>query len=324
MFRLFTGVPVVPVSGITFPVTRDAFVVVNSTPVVFTMTDPQESARRAMVDGDFDDPGSRSESESHASATTSSTSPSECIARVLANQRDYYAVLGVSRRATQIELKRAYRNLARVLHPDKCRDARATEAMAVVTSAHSTLTTPTLRAAYDLYASRFAGGEAADAPSFGEWQSKEGQATMHMPTWLVKALATPVLGQLIGLLAFAALLALGLVFLALACAYFVVHMFFWLICCFGCCGSCWPRYGIGARVHEKRQARFTEMLRDYERAASQAVERGDEPPHATVFFAQWNVDHPEPDYLEIIRLEDEAASRAAMNDTANPGGYGSV
>ena len=289
------------------------------------MTDPEESARRAMVDGDFDDPDSRSESESHASATTSSTSPSECIARVLANQRDYYAVLGVSRRATQIELKRAYRNLARVLHPDKCRDARATEAMAVVTSAHSTLTTPTLRAAYDLYASRFAGGEAADAPSFGEWQSKEGQATMHMPTWLVKALATPVLGQLIGLLAFAALLALGLVFLALACAYFVVHMFFWLICCFGCCGSCWPRYGIGARVHEKRQARFTEMLRDYERAATQAVERGDEPPHATVFFAQWNVDHPEPDYLEIIRLEDEAANNNNNNNnTANPGGYGSV
>ena len=289
------------------------------------MTDPESGAtplrRDDGDDGDFDDPGSRSESESHASATTSSTSSSECISRVLANQRDYYAVLGVSRRATHADLKRAYRNLARVLHPDKCRDSRATEAMAVVTSAHSTLTTPTLRAAYDLYASRFAGGDAGgDAPSFGEWQSKEGQATMHMPTWLVKALATPVLGQLIGLLAFAALLALGLVFLALACAYFVVHMFFWLICCFGCCGSCWPRYGIGARVHEKRQARFTEMLRDYERAAERAAERGDEPPHATVFFAQWNVDHPEPDYLEIIRLEDEA--RAKANNTA--AGYGSV
>lgn len=282
------------------------------------MTDP-ESATPLRHDDETDGGGDdRSESESHASASANATS-SEC-ARVLANQRDYYAVLGVSRRATHAELKRAYRNLARVLHPDKCRDARATEAMAVVTSAHSTLTTPTLRAAYDLYASRFAGGDSADAPSFGEWQSKEGQATMHMPTWLVKALATPVLGQLIGLLAFAALLALGLVFLALACAYFVVHMFFWLICCFGCCGSCWPRYGIGARVHEKRQARFTEMLRDYERAATQAVERGDEPPHATVFFAQWNVDHPEPDYLEIIRLEDEAA-RATTNNTA---GYGSV
>jgi DnaJ-domain-containing protein 1 len=283
------------------------------------MTDPESATplrRDDETDGGGDD---RSESESHASASANATS-SEC-ARVLANQRDYYAVLGVSRRATHAELKRAYRNLARVLHPDKCRDARATEAMAVVTSAHSTLTTPTLRAAYDLYASRFAGGDAADAPSFGEWQSKEGQATMHMPTWLVKALATPVLGQLIGLLAFAALLALGLVFLALACAYFVVHMFFWLICCFGCCGSCWPRYGIGARVHEKRQARFTEMLRDYERAATQAVERGDEPPHATVFFAQWNVDHPEPDYLEIIRLEDEAARATTTNNTA---GYGSV
>jgi hypothetical protein len=313
MFRSFTGA-CTKLSCYT----RLFVVVVVNQRRAGRMTDP-ESGATPLRRGDETDDGDRSESESHASASANATS-SEC-ARVLANQRDYYAVLGVSRRATHAELKRAYRNLARVLHPDKCRDARATEAMAVVTSAHSTLTTPTLRAAYDLYASRFAGGDAADAPSFGEWQSKEGQATMHMPTWLVKALATPVLGQLIGLLAFAALLALGLVFLALACAYFVVHMFFWLICCFGCCGSCWPRYGIGARVHEKRQARFTEMLRDYERAATQAVERGDEPPHATVFFAQWNVDHPEPDYLEIIRLEDEAARATTTNNTA---GYGSV
>ena len=233
-------------------------------------------------------------------------------ARVLATQRDYYRVLELPRAASAADVKKAYRNLARVLHPDKCDDPRATDAMAIVTSAHSTLTTPALRAAYDLYAARVDVGD-ANADSFGEWQSKEGAAAVHLPPWLIKAMATPVLAQLIGFLALVLLLAAAALALALALAYFVVHMAFWFACCFGCCGSCWPRYGMGARVHAKRQARFTEMLKDYERAAMEASARGDEGPAPTVFFAQWNVDHPEPDWVELIREEDraEAAARAS-------------
>ena len=51
----------------------------------------------------------------------------------------------------------------------------------------------------------------------------------------------------------------------------------------------------------------------YERAATEASARGDEGPAPTVFFAQWNVDHPEPDWVELIREEDraEAAARAS-------------
>ena len=67
------------------------------------------------------------------SDTERAESGTEACARVLREQRDYYRVLDVSRGASAGEVKRAYRTLARVLHPDKCRDPRATEAMAVVT-----------------------------------------------------------------------------------------------------------------------------------------------------------------------------------------------
>lgn len=244
------------------------------------------------------------------SDTERAESGTEACARVLREQRDYYRVLDVSRGASAGEVKRAYRTLARVLHPDKCRDPRATEAMAVVTSAHSTLTTPALRAAYDLYAARVDVRD-AKAESFGEWQSKEGAAAVHLPPWLIKAMATPVLGQLIGALCLVVALCAALVSVAVFLCYLVVHMFFWLACCFGCCGNCWPRYGMGARVHEKRQERFMEMLRDFERATMEARERGDDEPPPTVFFAQWNVDHPEPDWVELLREEDRRNESAA-------------
>ena len=71
-------------------------------------------------------------------------SPEDEVKRVLRFQNNYYKVLKVDpRTCTAAQIKKAYYKIARVIHPDKCRDPRATEAMGVVTSAHSTLSNTT-------------------------------------------------------------------------------------------------------------------------------------------------------------------------------------
>jgi hypothetical protein len=89
------------------------------------------------------------------------------------------------------------------------------------------------------------------------------------------------------------LLSAALVFLALFLCYMVVHMVFWFLCCFGCGGHCWPRYGEGARIHAKRQERFMRMLHDYEAEAMNAQAKGEPMPDPNVFFHNWNIAHPE-------------------------------
>jgi molecular chaperone DnaJ len=68
------------------------------------------------------------------------------------SKRDYYEVLGVTRSATETEIKRAYRALAIQHHPDKNPDdPRAEEKFKEAAEAYAVLSDKDKRARYDRY-----------------------------------------------------------------------------------------------------------------------------------------------------------------------------
>jgi curved DNA-binding protein len=69
--------------------------------------------------------------------------------------RDYYRQLGLARGASDADIKRAYRKLARELHPDVTGDdPSATERFKAITEAYEVLSDPQRRRSYDLFGSR--------------------------------------------------------------------------------------------------------------------------------------------------------------------------
>jgi molecular chaperone DnaJ len=70
---------------------------------------------------------------------------------VSARATDLYQILGVDRDATQEELKKAYRQLARELHPDVNGDAGAEERFKQITGAYEILSDPGKRQQYDAF-----------------------------------------------------------------------------------------------------------------------------------------------------------------------------
>src|SRR4051795_4399294 len=78
---------------------------------------------------------------------------------------DYFGVLGLPRSASDSDIKRAYRRLARDLHPDVNPDPEAKERFQEVNRAYQALTDPEKRRIVDLGGDPFDAGAAAGAGS---------------------------------------------------------------------------------------------------------------------------------------------------------------
>jgi molecular chaperone DnaJ len=61
----------------------------------------------------------------------------------------YYDVLGVPRNATETDIKKAYRNLAKKYHPDVCKESGAEEKFKSINEAYDVLSDETKRRQYD-------------------------------------------------------------------------------------------------------------------------------------------------------------------------------
>jgi len=89
--------------------------------------------------------------------------------------KDYYNIMGVSRDASQDEIKRAYRRLAKQYHPDVSKETNAEQRFKELGEAYEVLKDPQKRAAYDQLGANWKAGEQFRPPP--NWDFEFGNST---------------------------------------------------------------------------------------------------------------------------------------------------
>jgi curved DNA-binding protein len=82
--------------------------------------------------------------------------------------KDYFAILGLERGASEEDVKKAYRKLARKYHPDVSKEKDAEEKFKEVNEAYQTLSDPEKRAAYEQLGRHRPGEDFRPPPDWGE------------------------------------------------------------------------------------------------------------------------------------------------------------
>jgi curved DNA-binding protein len=90
--------------------------------------------------------------------------------------KDYYEVLGISRDASEDDIKQAFRKLARKYHPDVAKDKKtAEEKFKEINEAHEVLSDPEKRRQYDELGRDWqTAGAARQQPGGGQWSGSGG------------------------------------------------------------------------------------------------------------------------------------------------------
>jgi len=73
--------------------------------------------------------------------------------------KSLYETLGISENATQSEIKKAYRKLAKKYHPDICKEASCEEKFKEINAAYEVLSDEQKKAQYDMYGDNMFGGQ---------------------------------------------------------------------------------------------------------------------------------------------------------------------
>ena len=93
----------------------------------------------------------------------------------MATNKNYYDILGVSKDASQEDIKKAYRVLAKKYHPDICKEPNANERFAEIQVAYDCLSDPEKRSNYDRFGTEdinqgFGGNGAEGFSGFGGFE----------------------------------------------------------------------------------------------------------------------------------------------------------